>query len=324
MPPKDLDKLTRIRTYEGEDVVVLRPGIAITMYSQAEVGEVMIAAADVLEAYLDFVPPGAIAALYEPPSDEYSPGEYVQFNSSTRRDLLDDLRAGPPSLDVGGDGFELTATSNGHAGDYGAMLGAINFTDADVANKVTSLLRLELPWNLLDTIEVDEPVDFFERVTKLFPFCSGNAGLSFIYTISYTTPAKEELQKLMPRFHGFDCDYNTAQLRMRGKSPPAHWLNFLDADLVAALGGEEALRSKLSECEVRSVSGGVLIRAAKFPPVVDVNRQGTDIGCLPSVARVLRPVRFDKATFVGLPDAQSGQAWLDRFDDLASGDWDNS
>jgi hypothetical protein len=176
----------------------------------------------------------------------------------------------------------------------------------------------------LDTADVEELVDFFEKVAKLFPFSSGNAGMSFIYTVSYTTAAREEFQKLMPRYHGFDCDYNTAQLRMRGKSPAAHWLNLLDRELVAALGGEGALRSKLSNCEVRSVSRGVLIRSAKFPPVIDVNRKGTDIGCIPNVARVLKPVRFDKPTFVGLPDAQSGQSWLDRFDNAPSNNWDNS
>jgi hypothetical protein len=101
-------------------------------------------------------------------------------------------------------------------------------------------------------------------------------------------------------------------------------LNLLDGNLVEALGGEENLLSKLEGCEVKRLESGMLISAAKFPPVVDVNRGGLDIGRLPTVARVLKPIRFDEGLFAGLQDADSGQAWLERFDNLASRDWDNS
>lgn len=325
MPPNNLEKLTRVRTFEGEDIVVLRPGIALTMYSDAEFATVMTAAADVLQAYLDFVPTGAIVASYVPPSGEYAPDSFVPFTLPIRRNLLNQLRTGPPSADDEGYGFELTSTSDGQAGDYGVSLGAINFAvseEGDASNE-TSLLRLELPWNLLNNLDVSALVDFFQQASRLFPFCSGNAGMSFNYTVGYTTAARDEMQRLLPRFLGFDPAYSTAQLEMRGKSPPAHWLNLLDSNLVAALGGEERLRFELSECEVGSIDGGLLIRAAKYPPVIDVNRQGHDIGLLPVVARVLRPIRFNEAAFTGLSDMEYGQAWLERFDSLAPRDWDN-
>lgn len=323
MPPKNLDKLTRIRTYEGEDVVVLRPGIALNMYSVAELAAVMTATADVLEAYLDFVPTGSIAASYAPAEDEYTPDEFVPFDASAERKLLDQLRAGPPSPDDENYCFELIATLDGQAGDYGVSFGGINLAVAEDADNDTSILRLELPWNLLDRLDVSALVDFFERAANRFPFCSGNAGMSFIYAGGYTGAAVDEIQKLLPRFLGFDSIYGSPYLEMRGKSPPVHWLNLLDGELVAVFGGDEKLRSELSGCEVRSIGSGVLIRAAKFPPVVDINRQGRDIGRLPIVARALQTVRFDDSTFTPLPDKESGQAWLERFDNLPSSDWDN-
>ena len=110
---------------------------------------------------------------------------------------------------------------------------------------------------------------------------------------------------------------------MRKKSPPANWLNLIDGERMQALGGEEKLRSELEGCEISRLGSGLLIRAAKFPPVVDVNRQGPDIGGLPTVARALRPIRFGEGLFAGLQDADAGKEWLERFDQLDSSDLDN-
>jgi hypothetical protein len=176
---------------------------------------------------------------------------------------------------------------------------------------------------LTDTGDVASLVEFVERASALFPFCTGNAGMSFNHTIAFVPEARKEIHKLLPRFLGFDASYDAAKLEMRGKSPSAHWLNVLDADLVNSLGGEARVRSSVRGCEVRPVAGGVIVRGAKYPPVVDVHRGGLDVGLLPVVARALKPVRFAEPTFVGLPDEESGRAWLERFDPLAARDWDN-
>jgi hypothetical protein len=172
-------------------------------------------------------------------------------------------------------------------------------------------------------VQESKVVDFFVRVAGLFPFSSGNAGMSFNFTVGYTTAAADEIQKLLPRYWGFDSTYGSPQLEMRGKSPGAHWFNLLDADLSSAIGGEQRLRSDLPQCEIRPVGGGLLIRAARFPPVVDVNEQGRDVARLPDVARALRPIRFEEGAFTPLGDEERGDAWLKRFDALASRDWDN-
>ena len=323
MPPKNLDKLTRVQTFAGEKVTVVKPGIALVMYSMADLNVVMTKAADVLEAYLDFVPKGSIVSIYAPPVDEFIPDHFIPFDASALHNLLNLLRVGPSSPDVEAVGFELAGTTDGQVGDYGASLGAINFDIEEDEESETSILRLEFPWNLLDNIDVGDLVDFLEKAARLFPYCSGNAGMSFNYSIGYTTAAREEIQKLLPRFLGFDSAYSSAQLMMRGKSPPAHWLNFLDSDLVMILGGEEKLHTELLECELRSIESGILIRGAKYPPIVDVNRQGFDIGQLPIVARAIQPVRFDEGSFTGLEDEDLGLAWLERFDNLSSRDWDN-
>ena len=323
MPPRDLDKLTRRQSYKGSERILVRPGIAMILYSQAELTSVMIAAAEVLQTYLDFVPHSAIAALYAQPPEDDLGGSFLPFDAAARRHLFDSLRAGSLSAGDAGYGCVLSATLDGQAGDYGFTLGAVNLESEDVDESETSFLRLQLPWNLLDKIDVEALVDFLATAAERFPFCCGNAGMSFIHTIAYEVEARREIQKLLPRFLGFDSAYDWAKLEMRGKSPPAHWLNFLNSDLLAALGGEARLRLELDGCTIKQLGSGLLIRAARFPPVVDVNRRGLDIGRLPVVARVLKPVIYNEAGFIGLPDEDSGQAWLDRFDDQAPLSWDN-
>jgi hypothetical protein len=331
VPPSDLEKLTRTTSYDGKDVVVMRPGLGLVLYSMADLGAVMAATAKVLLAYLDFIPPGAIAASYHPGPNEYTPGRWVAFDVAERARLLGDLQSGGGAPEDDGYGIVLSPTADGQAGNYGFTFGGSDIAPKsdetgdsreDEENE-TSFLRLELPWNSPATMPVTELIDFIERAAALFPFCAGNAGMRFLYTISRASEARHAIDALLPRFLGFDCSGPGGLLEMGGKTPPADWINLLDWNLVNAIGGEEKLRSELEGCETRRLENGLLIRAAKFPPVVDVNRGGLDIGCLPIVARAIKPIRFDVGLFTGLPDAERGQEWLERFDDLAPGDWNN-
>jgi len=328
------EALTKTRSYEGEHVVVLRPSIVLTLYSAAPLGDVMIASADVLEAYLDFVPPDAIVSRYAPPSDEYSPDGFDPFGTGERAQLLQELRSGtPPAPDADDDfaddsgyGFELAATLDGAAGHFGARLGAIAFDpDNEDDDTATSLLQLHWPADWLEQHEVDALVDFVAQAANQFPFCTGNAGMSFSYTVGYTSAAREEMQALLPRYLGFDPAYGSTQLVIRDKTTPAHWINLIDAKLLAELGGKLQLESALAGCELRDLAqGGLLIRGAKLPPVADVNRLAPDVGLLPVVANALKPTRFDDASETGLVDAQAAADWLERFDALPVGPFDNA
>ena len=41
MPPYDLGKLSRTLSHDGKEVVILRPGIALVLYSRADLAAVM-------------------------------------------------------------------------------------------------------------------------------------------------------------------------------------------------------------------------------------------------------------------------------------------
>lgn len=330
MPPKNLQGFTRKAFYSGEELDAVGPGLAIVLYTDVELPVATAAAADVLEAYLSFVKADAIAAMFAFGDDEYSDG-LVPFDARRRMQLLHDLRNGPPMVDDDGYDFVLSGTPDGQAGDYGVRFRGTTVPDPDDYPDETSLLRLELPWNLLDEVEVGVLVEFVQRVANLFPFCAGHVGLSFINTVVFEAQARGEIAKMVPRLLGLDCAYDWMYMFMRGKAPPAHWIQLLDAQAIEALGGRDTIAERLPECELGDVDhgrwqgrgSGLSIRAAEFPPVGDVNRKAPDIGRLPALAELLKPIAYDDPAEVGLGDETRGEAYLKRFDGVPSGPWNN-
>lgn len=320
MPTNNLDTLTRRYKRHGGELVIVRPVVALTMYSVAPLAAVMSATADALESYLGYVAPGALASQFDDSEEE---AEMLAFDADAQRELLDRLRAGPEPDDDENQGVSLFGTGDGQAGNHGFHFAGIEVEQLKEGDKDASMLRLELPWDLPAQEGPDAVAAFIAQVAGMFPFCCGNAGLSFSYAAVATEEAIETLQKLLPRYAGFDSMFGAAYLKMRDKSPPAHWINLLDGRLIAALGGEKTLHPALAGCELRGIGKGLMIRAARVPPVVDVNWHGTDIGRLPDVARAILPVRLDAGMFTPMGNEERGLAWLARFDALTSGDWNN-
>lgn len=322
MPPKNLESLRRTSIRFKQECTAVQPGLAVLLYTTAELDRATTAAADILEAYLTFVPDGSIKAIYHIGENEYSSG-FVPFDAAARNQLLYDLRRGPVLIDEDGYDFVLSATMDGQAGQYGCRFRGTTIPDPDDFPDETSLIRLEFPWDYLDTVDVDIFVGFVKDVAELYPFCTGHAGMSFINTIVYEPAARAEIAKIVPRFLGFDCAYDWTYVYMRGKVPPAHWIQLLDLVTVERLGGENRLKQALQGCEIHDLSQGLLVRGAKYPPVGDVNRLALDIGLLPAVAKVLAPVRYDEPNELGLGSDTAGKAYLRRFDERKSRDWNN-
>lgn len=322
MPPSDLDKFTRTALRDGQPCNAVTPGLAIVLYTDAELSTATAAAADVLEAYLAFVPSGSIAATFAFGDDEYSDG-LVAFDQRRRLQLVHDLRNGPPMVDDDGWDFVLMGSLDGQASGHGVRFRGTTVPDPEDFPNETSMLRLELPWNLLDTVDVDTVVGFVHDVARAFPFCTGHAGLSFVNTVVFEPQARAEIAKLQPRLLGFDCAYDWMYVYMGGHVAPAHWIQLLDPRGIEGLGGREALATALPDCRLTDLPNGLAIRAAKFPPVGDVNRKAPDLGRLPALAKALAPLAYDEPGEVGLGDESRGQAYLERFDALASGPWDN-
>lgn len=324
MPYPNLDFLRRIQIHGGMEFVVLRPCLAIQLYSYAELPRVKTAAAAVLEAYLQFAPRDALQAVFQVGDNEYSSG-FVPFDDTARISLMRELRNGVVEPDAEVFEFVLSATPDGQAGQYGVRLRGTAFAEPEAYPHDSSLLRLELPWDLHVAIGAEDVVALVARLAALFPYFTAHAGLSFTNTIAYEAQARQEIARLVPRFLGFDCAYDWMRLAMRDKVPPTHWIHLLDRDTVDRLGGRSALGAVLAGAELRDLpDGGLLVRAARVPPVGDVNRRALDIGLLPIVADALAPLQYDDPAELGLDDGSLGQDYLDRFIGRAVTPWDNA
>lgn len=322
----DKQKLTCSISSNGNPVVVAKPGISLTLYSSDNLENLMPAVAKILEAYTQFTPCGSLARQYQPPAedDEYDSGTWPEFTASHLALLLQELNTGAPADSDEGYSFLLTSSPDGEqAGDFGMRFTGACADDQEEAE--LSCLRLDFPVEFLQAGNAEPLVDFFDLAATLFPFCSGNGGLAFLHTYAYVQDAQAWINQRLPQYLGFDSAHVDAmRLCMAGKSPPAHWINYLNADLLQEVGGENAVRGQLKECELKRLgNGGLRIRGAQFPPLADVNRSCPDIGWLPSVARVLLPIRCDDGLFTGLADADAGQEWLARFDNRESRNWHN-
>nr|CAP62397.1 hypothetical protein [Archangium disciforme] len=306
-----LEPLTRTLKLKGRDFVLIRPGLTLTLYMDAPLHECAPRCADAVSAYVEHVGPDVFKTYLT---------DNGYFRPMTPRQLAKDLR-NLRNLPADAEDYRVVYSQGDESG-VGTHAVYLEAATQDDAGEV-QLLRLEFPPPPSDEDAWVEPfIDFVCRIANLVPFQSGNAGLAFKHPWVLESEARKAINQLLPRYHGFDPSFDALRFYMRGRSFGAHWLTLLGTDLVQKLGGQEAIRSALPRAELRPLNQGLVIRAARWPPLGDVNRQGRDIGCLPDVARLLRPIRFE-ASGLGQPrEVFDATVWLARFDDKDSQPWE--
>ena len=186
-------------------------------------------------------------------------------------------------------------------------------------------MRFDLPPQWLEEHEVEEVIEFVSGICQIAHVQSAQVGLTFKTTPGSHSDAKPEILQMLPRYYSFSpCDFSLRN-EMLGHTLTAHWLNYVNNELAAMVGGEDTIVRALPECDVRKLTKGVLIRGAKLPPIGDINRQALDLGWLPEVARILKPTRVDiSTTYLGKEGGFDAVKWIARMDDLDSRPWDNS
>src|SRR5690606_28046073 len=131
---------------------------------------------------------------------------------------------------------------------------------------------------------------------------------------------------LLKKYIGLNlCDHDLYEI-MRDHTFSASWLTYLDDGMAHELGGPDAIKEALPKEAFRKLDKGLLLRAARLPPLGDCDRKAPDIGCLPSIARLLKPTRLDiEDTYLSShgPDFDSTE-WIERFDALEDRPWDNA
>jgi len=310
------DNMTIMKRYQGKERVLVRPGISIFLYCDVRTPKMGPSIAEAVTRYVAFIKPTSLRmylsnnGLHKPLSD---------------RQITKDLKL-LRNMPADYEDFRLRYTES-LAGDAGTHeIYYLSYLDSPAKDAVIpsklNLLRMEFPFGILDQVGTEEFIAFLIEIADTLPFQSGNAGYAFQRDMTHPRDAALAVVRLLPRYQAFDPSYEDASLRMKDHTPTAHWINLLSDKMVAKLGGVKAVRAALPTSDIRELKNGVFIRSARLPPIGDANRQSPDIGCLPDVARLLRPMRVE-LTGLGLPrETFDAMAWLARFDAMPSKNWD--
>ena len=311
-----LNRLTIVERYQGKERVLVRPGISIFLYCDVRTPKMGPNIAEVVTRYLSFIKPASLRTylsnngLHKPLSDRQIAKDFKLLRNMPAD--YEDFR------------LRYTESVSGDAGTHEIYY--ISYLDSHAKDGVIpsklNLLRMEFPIGVLDQVGIEAFIVFLSETAEALPFQSGNAGYAFQRDLTHERDAAKAVVRLLPRYQGFDPSYEDASLDMKNHTLTAHWINLLNHKMITKLGGIQTVRDALPTCEIRELKNGVLIRSARLPPIGDVNQKSPDIGCLPDVARLLRPTRVELAG-LGLPsETFDAMAWLARFDTMPSKDWE--
>lgn len=298
-----------VRSPGGKPLAIA--ALSASFYFDRPVNRIAAVVADAIEQYVSYVGARQLSVYLA------ASGIWKPWSARTLTKDLKHLRNFPKD----DEGVNLHYDSPEVPGPFGVAFIATLLNES-FESEAANLLRLDFPPDWLTEHPDQEVVDFVTGLLEAMPVQTANVGLTFKRTEASQSKAKAGVHAKLPRYLAFDPGYSSVRNNMRDHTFTAHWLNYVDQKLAASLGGLKQITAKLPDCEVRKVSTGVFIRGARLPPIGDSNRGAKDLGCLPDVARVLKPARARIHAF-GTPDFDA-QKWLDRLDKLTSGPWDNT
>jgi hypothetical protein len=124
----------------------------------------------------------------------------------------------------------------------------------------------------------------------------GFGGLSFLLPTSRSACARVEgqLYQLALRFPGIELDYPATQLQdVSDRAKGVNWLTVLDDELLARLGGREAVAARLPEGgRLLAYDRGAVIQLGPAPQIGDVVQHNVP-GSYAELSRLLKPVRVE-------------------------------
>lgn len=306
----DLSSLTRTVDSDGHLLAYVQAGLVATYYLAAPLRASGPQIAQVLQRYMEFVGPDRLKSYLA------ENGSYKPLTAKRVQRDLKLLHAMPAGADLS---WSYSSAEDSGVGDFKFRLRASE-PDEDFPELV-SILRLEFAQDAIQQFGAERLVSFAAAVASVLQPQSGHVGWAFKRAEGYEGEATKAINRLLPRYLGFDPCYELACLRMRDHSIGAHWIDFVETALFERCGGARALGAAAPQATHQQARDVVMIRAAESPPIGDANRGAGDLAQLPGVARFLAPVQVKLG---GLGDAEFDvSAWLGRFDAVPLADWKN-
>ncbi len=236
------------RTPEREYLIV-RPGISICMIYDEPASSIGADIAKILEMYLAFVPSGSLQTYL---SNSATWKKLSQSVMSKKIGALRQLRAGAFA------GFHFGQEPLANVGEYGAHFKAGPLTD-DFFDREANILYLEFPLSYAEGEHAHRLATFFELVVNVRPPDSGYCGYAFKHLLmTFTKEAIDFISQKCMRFIGFDFPEDAIRLWVRGRIYNISWLTVLGRNVLAELGGREAVQRSLDlPLETKVVGDGL-------------------------------------------------------------------
>jgi TseV toxin immunity protein TsiV len=302
----DFDKLNRKIKLRSGEYTFVSPGISICLFYAEPIQTLGPFIAEIFESYISFIPPNSLQAYLA------SDGAWKGISTRVINSILKRLRSIPPDYEFFE--FHVTQGAPGNVGEHGVHFVGSHLADDDEPLE-TNILLLEFPIDLLNSVPVDNFIEFVIKVAKIREFDSGIAGCAFKHLLlTLRSEAFEAICQMAMRYLGFDISYDMARLSNKGQIYNLSWLTLLGPQIITRLGGKEAIRNALPPMmQVMDSNGGIIIRASELPIIGDVNRGALDIEPLSHLAQLTGKARMSSEEFlIGGPDF--GEKWLTRFD----------
>ena len=307
----DVSGLRRTLLKRGVEEESLQPVILLTLYSEVSLHALGPFAAEALRKYLEMIPKGVLRSTS---LDSGSTGKLTSRRLSRHLRRLDQ----PPHNEQR---EEIIYSSGefGPPGDYGIFFILDDLSDRPFS-EWANLLEFVFPSGAQDSCE--ETLGLATELASAVPFSSGTCGFGFSHWEADAF-ARDQIYELLPRYFGFSHSSSRGRETVKGLVPCPSWLTFLGGEAMEALGGKAALAEHAPDATAEALRDGYVIRAAKHPPVGDINQGAPDLGSLPGVARFLKPKRTNPPILEGAEITMEVNTWLSRFDDLDNRPWDN-
>lgn len=292
-----------------------RPGISLTLYCDVTLHNMAPQVANVLNMYLTQIGNTTLKTYFN------ADGEAKPLTQARLGRDMQQLQAVKDSTKAVI--MEYSSDETGWVGEFGFSFFGADFSHYLYEGERANYLRLDFPFDYLEQVGVDGFLTFVAQVLPLVPVNFANAGFTFQRSSATQADSTRAVNRLLPRFLGFDAGYKDVMDDVRGHAYMAHWLNFLGPRLVEKLGGAQSVAQALPASRMTTLSHGLLICNCQYPPSGDVNRGALDLGQIPALARVLKPVRVSLPA-LGEPSSKfDGEAWMARFDSRNNGPWEN-
>ena len=171
---------------------------------------------------------------------------------------------------------------------------------------------------------IEDIYRFVTDIVSAFPGCGLTASASINFPAGLDQLLMSDINARLFRFIALDANYHATHYTIGDRVPFAAWLTYLNQSQMERVGGLASISGALAKESLQVLGSGALLRAARLPPIGDVNRGAPDIGWLPKLDRLLADVICkDPETFRRFSTEDAGR-WFDRFIDRDDREWENA